>query len=164
MDKIPVDRTGVERLTLGTDELAVIARGADTGGALFAVEIRMPPGGGPPVMHRHAPGEIYYVQEGEFAFYLGHPAESVRRITARAGEIVPLAGGTAHTIRNETDADARAFVVHAPAAVMERFSYAAADLAANGRADMAAVLELASRSGVELLGPVPERLDDSNRP
>jgi quercetin dioxygenase-like cupin family protein len=160
MDKIPVDRTGVERFMLGTDELTVIARGADTGGALFAVEIRMPPGGGPPVMHRHAPGEIYYVQEGQFVFYVGHPEESVRRITASAGEIVPLVGGTPHTIRNETDADARAFVVHAPAAVMENFSYAAADLAANGKADMAAVLELASRSGVDLLGPVPEKLEN----
>jgi quercetin dioxygenase-like cupin family protein len=160
MDKIPVDRTGVERLKLGADEVTVIARGADTGGALFAVEIKMPPGGGPPVMHRHDPGEIYYVQEGEFAFYLGHPQEAVRRITAGAGEIVPLAGGTPHTIRNETDADARAFVVHAPAAVMETFSYAAADLSVNGNPDMEAVLELASRSGVDLLGPVPESLDE----
>ncbi len=144
---------------LGTDELTVIARGADTGGAIFAVEIRMPPGGGPPVMHRHAPGEIYYVQEGEFAFYVGHPEESVRRIAAGAGEIVPLIGGTPHTVRNETDAEARAFVVHAPAAVMENFCYAAADLAVGGRTDMAAVLELAARSGVELLGPVPETTD-----
>ena len=149
MDKIPVDRAGAERLILGTDELTVVARGADTGGALFAVEIRMPPGGGPPVMHRHAPGEVYYVQEGEFAFYVGHPEGAVRRIAASAGEIVPLAGGTPHTIRNETDADARAFVVYAPAAVMENLSYAAADLGAGGEADMAAVLELASRSGVE---------------
>jgi quercetin dioxygenase-like cupin family protein len=159
MDKIPVDRTGADRLILGADELTVIARGADTDGALFAVEIKMPPGGGVPVMHRHAPGEIYYVQEGEFAFYLGHPEESVRRIAASAGEIVPLAGGTPHTIRNETDADARAFVVHAPAAVMENFSYAAADLVASGKADMAAVLELASRSGVDMLGPVPQTVD-----
>ena len=129
---MPVDRTGAERLILGTDELTVVARGADTGGALFAVEIRMPPGGGPPVMHRHAPGEVYYVQEGEFAFYVGHPEEAVRRIAARAGDVVPLAGGTPHTIRNETDAEARAFVVYAPAAVMENLSYAAADLAASG--------------------------------
>jgi quercetin dioxygenase-like cupin family protein len=91
-------------------------------------------------MHRHDPGEVYYVrEEGEFAFYVGDPEKSVCRIAARAGEIVPLAGGTPHTIRNETDADARAFVVHAPAAVMEDFSYAAADLAANDKADMAAI-------------------------
>lgn len=158
MDKILADRTGVERLILGTDELTVIARGADTAGALFAVEIRMPPGGGPPVMHRHAPGEIYYVLEGEFAFYIGDPHTAVRRITAGANDIVPLAGGTPHTIRNETAEDARAFVVHAPAAVMENFSYAAAALAADDEADMPAVLDLASRSGIELLGPVPETL------
>lgn len=158
MDKIPADRSGAERLILGTDELTVVARGADTGGALFAHEMRMPPGGGPPVMHRHAPGEIYYVLAGEFAFYVGDPQQAVRRITAGANEIVSLAGGTPHTIRNETAEDARAFVVHAPAAVMENFSYAASALAADGELDMPAALDLASRSGIELLGPVPETL------
>ena len=41
----------------------------------------MPPGGGPPVMHQHDPGEIYYVLEGTFTFYVGHPGnpEDVRR-------------------------------------------------------------------------------------
>jgi oxalate decarboxylase/phosphoglucose isomerase-like protein (cupin superfamily) len=72
-------------------------------------------------MHRHAPSEIYYVLDGEFAFYVGNSDGGVRRIVARSGDLVPLAGGVPHTIRNEGDRDAIAFVVHSPAAVMEGF-------------------------------------------
>ena len=71
MDKLPVNSDTSKRVMLGTDELTVLATSVETGGALFAAEIRMPPGGGPPVMHRHEPGEVYYVIEGEFIFYTG---------------------------------------------------------------------------------------------
>ena len=141
---------------LGTDEITVLASGAQTGGAIFAIEIRMPPGGGPPVMHRHQPGEIYYVLEGEFTFYVGDPAAGVRRLTAVAGDAVPLAGNTPHAIRNESAVDAVAVSVHSPAAVMEGFSRAAAALAASGEApSMDRVLALAQEHGVEMLGPIP---------
>jgi mannose-6-phosphate isomerase-like protein (cupin superfamily) len=144
-----------ERLLLGLDRITVLATSAQTGGALFAVEIRMPPGGGPPVLHRHAPGEIYYVTDGEFTFYVADGDVTVRRVTARAGDVVPLAGGTPHTIRNESVADAVAFVVHAPGAPMENFSRAVAALAAGGSPSMDAVLTIAAQHGIELLGPVP---------
>lgn len=156
MDKLPVDRTAAERLRLGTDELVVLATAAETNGALFAVDVRMPPGGGPPIMHRHAPGEIYYVREGEFTFYLGHPGETVLRVTAGPGDVMPLIGGTPHTVRNESDADAVAFVVHAPGTPMEQFTRAAEAMAAEaGEVDVAAVLRLADQHGIEMLGPVP---------
>jgi mannose-6-phosphate isomerase-like protein (cupin superfamily) len=125
------------------------------GGALFAVDVRMPPGGGAPVMHRHEPGEVYHVIAGEFTFYVGDPSGPVHRTTATAGDVVPLAGGTPHTIRNESDVDAVAFAVHAPGAPMEGFSKAAADLAAQGPPTMDKVLAIAALNGVELLGPVP---------
>jgi quercetin dioxygenase-like cupin family protein len=155
MDMLPVDRSGAESWLLGTDELVVLATGAQTGGQIFAVEIRMPPGGGPPVMHRHEPSEIYHVLAGEFTFYVGDPAATVQRVTAVAGDVVPLAGGIPHAIRNESTSDAVAFAVHSPAEPMEGFSRAAAELAATGSPSMAQVLELAEQHGVELLGPVP---------
>ena len=43
-----VDRGAGERLPLGTDEVTVLATSAQTGGALFAVEMRVPPAAGPP--------------------------------------------------------------------------------------------------------------------
>ncbi len=155
MDMIPVNRHGAERWLLGTDEVAVLATGAQTGGTIFAIEVRMPPGGGPPLMHRHEPGEVYHVLEGEFTFYVGDPRGEVRRVTATAGEVVPLVGGTPHTVRNESTSDAAAFVVHSPAAVMEGFCRAAAELAATGAPSMDRLLALAHENGVEMLGPVP---------
>jgi quercetin dioxygenase-like cupin family protein len=107
-------------------------------------------------MHRHRPGEIYHVLEGEFTFYVGDPAAGVRRMTAVPGDVVPLAGNTPHAIRNESAADAVAFAVHSPAGPMEGFSRAAAALAASGEApSMERVLALAQEHGVELLGPIP---------
>jgi mannose-6-phosphate isomerase-like protein (cupin superfamily) len=130
---IPVYHSGRERLILGTEEVTVVAASAETNGALFAVQLRMPPNGGPPVMHRHDPSEVYYVLEGEFTFYVQGEDGHVQRRTATAGETVPLAGGTRHTIRNESAADAFAFVVHTPGEPMEGFLHAAAALARPAR-------------------------------
>ena len=154
MDMLPVEMHERETIRLGTDEITVLATSAQTGGALFAVEVRMQPGGGPPVMHRHGPGEVYHVLEGEFTFYIGNDADA-RRMTATAGDVVPLAGGTPHTIRNESDAEAVAFVVHAPGLPMEGFCRAAAALAADGRPSMDDVLAIAAQHGIEILGPIP---------
>jgi len=151
---LPVDLTQAECIRFGADEITILAGSEQTGGALFAVRIRMPPGGGPPVMHRHDPGEIYYVLDGEFTIYVDG-ATGVRRVTAAAGDVVPLAGGTPHTVRNESAADAVAFVVHAPGAPMEGFSRAVAAAATDGDPGIEDVLAIAARHGIELLGPVP---------
>jgi mannose-6-phosphate isomerase-like protein (cupin superfamily) len=105
-------------------------------------------------MHRHDPGEVYLVQEGEFTFYIGGADDPDRcRVVATAGDVVPLAGRTPHTIRNESTEDAVAFVVHAPGRPMEGFVRAVAAL--DGEPGMEDVLAVAARNGIELLGPVP---------
>ena len=78
----------------------------------------MPPGGGPPVMHRHEPGDVLLRGRRRVHLLTGDPDGPVRRLTP-TGDVVPLAGGTPHTIRNESEADAVAFVVHAPGEPME---------------------------------------------
>jgi quercetin dioxygenase-like cupin family protein len=118
-------------LTVGGDELTFRVTSEQTGGALVAVEVRMAPGGGPPMRHTHAAAEVYHVQSGEFTVYLDG-----ERIPAPAGAVVPIAGGREHTIRNESGAEARAYVVFAPGAEMEAFVREAAtatDLAAVAR-------------------------------
>ena len=50
MDMLPVNRSAAERFRLGLDEITVLATSDQTNGDLFAVEVRMPPGGGPPVI------------------------------------------------------------------------------------------------------------------
>lgn len=158
MDKPPVDYATCECLRLGTDEVVVLMISAQSGGALFAIEIRMPPGGGPPVMHRHEPSDLLRAA-GEFTIYTGELLPEggwtgVRRVTAAAGDVVPLTGNTPHTIRNESD-DAVAFVVHAPGTAFEGFVRAGAALAAEGEPSMDQVLDVAARNGIELLGPIP---------
>jgi hypothetical protein len=66
------------------------------------------------------------------------------RIAAPAGAVVAIAGGREHTIRNESDAEAVAYVVFAPGAAMESFVREAAVAAP---ADVPA---LAARHGVEM--------------
>jgi hypothetical protein len=65
-------------------------------------------------------------------------------------------GDPALELRHERlrNKDAVAFVVHAPGAPMEEFSRAAAALAADGNTSMEAVLAIAERYGIELLGPM----------
>lgn len=159
MDKLPVDLTTAERLHTGADEITVLATSAQTGGALLAIQVRMPPGGGPPVLHRHAPGEVYHVLGGEFTFYVGDVDGPARRVTAGVGAVVPLAGNTPHTVRNESTADAVAFVVHAPGAPMEGFLRAVAALGDEAGRSMDAVLAVAARHGIEMLGPIPATAD-----
>lgn len=160
MDKLPVDYATCECLRLGTDEVTVLMSSAQSGGALFAIELRMPPGGGPPVMHRHEPAEVYFVQRGEFTVYIGELGPdggwtAVQRVTAGPGDVVPLAGGVPHTFRNESDVEAVAFCVHAPGTAFEGFVRAGAALAAQGEPRMEDVLEIAARNGIEMLGPIP---------
>jgi mannose-6-phosphate isomerase-like protein (cupin superfamily) len=162
MDMLPVDYPvglkTAERLTLGTDEISVLASCAHTNGDIYAVLLRMQPGGGPPLMHRHAPSEVYHVLEGELTFYVGRTDGTVDRIPVSAGQVMPLAGSTPHTIRNESDADAVAFGVHSPGDVMEGFTCAAVALAAADEPTMDRVLALAEEHGIEMLGPIPERV------
>jgi oxalate decarboxylase/phosphoglucose isomerase-like protein (cupin superfamily) len=136
----------LDRLTVGTDELTFRATSAGSGGALLAFEVRMPPGGGPPALHRHDPAELYRVERGEFAFYLADEDGLVTRSTAGPGDVVAIAGGREHTVRNESDAEGTAFVVLAPGAGFEQFIRAAAmsdDVGA-----------LAAAHGVEMTRPL----------
>ena len=136
-----------ETIRVGAEDVVVRAAGADTDGALLAVEVTMPPGGGPPGLHRHPSAELYRVDRGELAIYR-EDGGTVHRIAAPAGAVVPIPGGAAHTVRNESDADAHAHVVFAPGGEMEAFMRAAAT--ATGPAE---VMALTARHGVELLQP-----------
>jgi hypothetical protein len=154
MDKSSVDSDTAERLTLGTDELTVLATSAETGGAPFAVMVRMPPGGGPPVLHRHDPGEVYYVVDGQFTFYTGGPDTPAERFTAGPGTgCCSRRWNSSHG--SQRVGRRRVRVVHAPGAPMENFSRAAATLPADQPPSMEAVLAIAQRQGIELLGPIP---------
>jgi len=127
------------------------------GGQRFqeGVEVRLPPGGGPPALHRHAPTEVYRIDTGELAIYLEDDEGAVQRIAATPGAVVHIPGGRAHTVRNESDAEALAYVVFAPGTEIERFMRAAGALATDGAPSFADVLALAERHGIEMMTTAP---------
>lgn len=55
-----------EHFRTGTDVVTIKATGQDTSGTLLVVEVRVPPGGGPPVLHRPDSAKVFYFLEGEF--------------------------------------------------------------------------------------------------
>jgi quercetin dioxygenase-like cupin family protein len=126
-------------ITVGREQIAVRLTTAQTGGQLLALDVTMPPGGGPPGLHRHAAAEAYRVLDGEFTLYLGD-----ERIPAPAGSVFHVPSGMAHTIRNESDAPARGYVqFFGDATPMEAFLRAAGS--------SADVMALAAEHGVEFV-------------
>ena len=152
--RTPVPPSDADRLTVGLDELTVRVTSDVTGGALLAIEVRMPAGGGPPMLHRHDAVEIYRVQSGELVIYVEDDAGELARVVAGAGNVVAIPSGREHTIRNESRAEALAYVVFAPGSEIESFMRAADELAARGAAAAADVLALAERHGIEMTRPV----------
>jgi oxalate decarboxylase/phosphoglucose isomerase-like protein (cupin superfamily) len=147
--------TAPERLSVGGDEIALHVTSADTGGTLLAAEVRLPAGGGPPVLHRHTPTEVYRVESGELVIYLEDERGGIDRIVSRHGDVVHIPGGRAHTVRNESQAEATAYVVFTPGEPMEAFVRAAAALAGEQPPSSAQIVALAEAHGIEMTEPVP---------
>lgn len=145
-----------ETITVGRETLAFRVDSELSGGALLAFDVQMPPGGGPPMLHRHDPFELYRVESGEFSFYVEDDRGTVRRTIARTGSVVPIPGGREHTVRNESDAPARAFVVFSPGGPMESFARGAGALAAGGEPQPSEVLSLAAAHGIEITRALEE--------
>ena len=70
--------------------------------------------------------------------------------------VVAIAGGREHTVRNESAADASAFVVFAPGSQMERFVRAAGELGGDGPPGVEQVLALAAAHGITMTRPLEE--------
>jgi mannose-6-phosphate isomerase-like protein (cupin superfamily) len=126
----------MERLRVGSDEITVHV----SSGTLLAAEVTLPAGGGPPGMHRHASEELYRVDAGELTIYVED-----ERIVAGPGSVTHIPGGAAHNVRNESAADARAYVIFSPGTEMETFFRAVAENPAD-------VVALAEANGIEFTG------------
>ena len=140
-----------ETIRVGDDELVFRVTSDQSGGAVLAYEARLRPGGGPPVLHRHAGHELCRVDSGEMTLYVEDEQGRLRREVAGPGATVQIPGGREHTIRNESADEAVAFVVFTPGAEMERFVRAAASAR-----EMRDVLRLASEHGIEMTRPLEE--------
>jgi mannose-6-phosphate isomerase-like protein (cupin superfamily) len=147
-----------DELAVGRDRVSFQLTSEQTAGEVAVLDVRIPPGGGPPMLHRHDPFELYRVRSGELAIYREGEGGAVTRTVARRGAVVPIGGGLEHTVRNESDEGAEATVVFSPGEPMERFVRAAADLEQGRAPGQDEVLALAQAHGIEMTRSIEDAL------
>jgi quercetin dioxygenase-like cupin family protein len=97
------------------DMYRFLVTGEETGGAYFAMEALVPPGGGPPPHIHRNEDETFYVVEGEVDFLLGDET-----LTAGVGDFVNVPRGSVHRFHNSGTATMRMILTFSPAGI-ERF-------------------------------------------
>jgi quercetin dioxygenase-like cupin family protein len=147
-----------DEVTVGDDRIAFKLTSEQSEGEVSVFNVRIPPGGGPPMLHRHDPFELYRVRTGELAIYLEGRDGGVTRTVAGPGSVVPIAGGLEHTVRNETDEEAEAIVLFTPGEQMERFARAAGELGRHRSPGQGEVLALAEAHGIEITRSIEDAL------
>lgn len=98
------------------DSYRFLITGAESGGAYFAMEAIVPPGGGPPPHIHRNEDETFYVLEGEVEFLLGE-----RVVKGTAGDFVNVPRGTVHRFHNNGAARARLILTFTPSGIEKFF-------------------------------------------
>ena len=98
------------------DHYTFLVTGEESGGAYFAMEALVPPGGGPPPHVHTREDETFYLLDGEIEFLLGEDL-----ITARPGDFVNVPRGTVHRFRNTGSETARLLLTFTPAGIERWF-------------------------------------------
>ena len=137
------------------DRYRFLITGAETGGAYFAMEAIVPPGGGPPPhIHRYE-DETFYIVEGQCSFLLDQ-----EWITAGAGDFVNVPRGAVHCFQNQGTQATRLILTFTPAGIekffeetLQRTLDPAADIPDNVDAVAARYAAAAPRYGLQF---VPE--------
>ena len=94
------------------DHYTFLVTGAESGGAYFAMEAYVPPGGGPSPHDPSNEDETDDVLEGECGFLLGD-----RWVTAGVGDFVNVPRGTVHCFQNRSEKDAKLILTFSPAGI-----------------------------------------------
>jgi quercetin dioxygenase-like cupin family protein len=138
---------------LGMLEIVKIS-GADTDGAYGLVEVTVRAGEGSPWHVHPEEDEWFYVLEGEFTVYVGE-----RRMSLPAGSFALGPKGVPHTFIAETEG-ARALIGFQPfhfEGFLKEVGEPATELVLPpplaAPPDMARLLPIGSRNGIEILGP-----------
>jgi quercetin dioxygenase-like cupin family protein len=135
--------------------LHFLVRDPDAGYCL--VEGLVAPGAGPPPNRHPADDEAFYVLDGTFEFVIGSETRIVQ-----AGEFVKIPRGEVHTFKNIGPAPARALIINTPGrAHIGFFSQAGEAMPPgtkdlpppSGPPDVARLLEIGQRNGIEFLVP-----------
>jgi quercetin dioxygenase-like cupin family protein len=98
------------------DMYRFLVTGEETGGAYFAMEALVPPGGGPPPHIHRNEDETFYVVEGEVDFRLGDET-----MTAAVGDFVNVPRGRVHCFHNSGTEAMRMILTFTPAGIEKFF-------------------------------------------
>jgi mannose-6-phosphate isomerase-like protein (cupin superfamily) len=136
-------------IDLGNFVMSLKADAASTGGAFSLLEASEPAGFGPPLHIHHDTAEAFYVLEGEYLIFVED-----RTHRCPAGSFVFIPPNVRHGFR-VGDSASRKLNLYTPAAMVGYFDELSAAMT-GGSADAAKLDEIASRHGMEVIGPVPE--------
>lgn len=100
---------GLVHLAIAGGTYTVLVGGDQTAGRYCLIEMRVPPGGGPPP-HRHDFEEMFTVLDGTVEFTFRE-----KKIVTQAGETVNIPANAPHFFRNMTDQPARLLCMCSPA-------------------------------------------------
>jgi mannose-6-phosphate isomerase-like protein (cupin superfamily) len=122
MDTINVTRADQgEHWLVGTDVTTIKASGRDTSGNLLVSDVTVPPGGGPPVLHRHPFAETFRFLQGEFELStVDADLKALSTVRATAGDTVSIPSMVWHNFKNVGSTTGKFIAIHSPA-LMEDF-------------------------------------------
>jgi len=121
MDTINVTRADQgEHWLVGTDVTTIKASGQDTSGKLLILEVTVPSGGGPPVVHRHAYAETLRFLHGEFEVSTVDADNALSTVKVTVGDTVSIPSMVWHNFKNVGSTPGKFIAIHSPA-VMEAF-------------------------------------------
>ncbi len=103
----------------GTDVTTVRASGNDTSGKMLLLEVTVPAGGGPPVLHRHEYTEIFYFLEGEFEVSTADEALAVSTLRLKPGDTLSVPSKAWHNFKNVSNIPGKFLVIHSPPVMQE---------------------------------------------
>jgi quercetin dioxygenase-like cupin family protein len=150
------DDDTLDHVAVAGDAYTILLSGQDTAGQFTLIDMRVPPGGGPPP-HRHDFEEAFTVLDGEIEVTFRGQTSVVR-----AGETVNVPANAPHYFHNASDRFARLLCICSPSG-QEQFFMAVGDRVTTATAPpppldddaraarMAKAKELAPRYRTELL-------------
>jgi quercetin dioxygenase-like cupin family protein len=98
------------------DHYTFLVTGEESGGAYFAMEALVPPGGGPPPHIHTREDETFYLLDGQIEFLLDEEL-----IVAGPGDFVNVPRGTIHRFQNTGTETARMVLTFTPAGIERWF-------------------------------------------
>lgn len=138
-------------LDLGNFEAVILATAAQTSGAFSLLQTRSePPDFGPPMHVHHDSAEAFYVLAGEYLMFLAD-----QQTLCPPGTFVYVPRATPHTFKVVSKGPGTKLNLFSPAA-MTQFFEELADAEAAGTATPELLDEIARRSNMEIVGPVPD--------